>query len=86
MGDLLKALTPQSSYAAKTKGLWADLMERLGECVLPAQVDDFEEHLVAIDLQIPAAWREPLSEVIAKRREEIAEDDVATILRRNFDF
>ena len=86
MGLISKAFTPQSSHAAKRDGLWPDLMERLGECVLPSDVDECERHLDAIALQGPAAWNEPLAELIEKRREEIAEDDVASILRRNFDF
>lgn len=86
MGLLSDTLKPQSSYAAKKSGLWQELMVRLGECVLPADVDEFERHVVGLGLQIPAAWQEPLAEVVEKRREEIAEDDVAVIMRRNFDF
>jgi hypothetical protein len=86
MGLISKAFTPQSSHAAKRDGLWPDLMERLGECVLPTDVGAFEQHLDAIALQVPAAWHEPLAELIEKRREEIAEDDVSTLMRRNFDF
>ena len=86
MGLISKAFSPQSSHAAKRDGLWPDLMERLGECVVPADVDEFERHLETIVLQVPAAWNEPLAELIEKRREEIAEDDVVAILRRNFDF
>lgn len=86
MGLISKAFSPQSSHAAKRDGLWPDLMERLGECVVLADVDEFERHLESIVLQVPAAWNEPLAELIEKRREEIAEDDVAAILRRNFDF
>ena len=86
MGDLMKALTPQSSYAAKNAGLWQRLMGELTDCVVPEDIDAFERRLDAIELEIPPAWREPLAEVVAKRREEIAEDDVAVILRRNFDF
>lgn len=86
MGLLLKTLSPKSSYAAKKNGLWEDLMERLTECVMPADVDDFERHVISLGLEIPAAWSGPLAELVEKRREEIAEDDVATIMRRNFDF
>ena len=86
MGLISKDFSRQSSHAAKRDGLWPDLMERLGECVLPTDVDAFQQHLEAIDLQVPAGWREPLAELIEKRREEIAEDDVSTLMRRNFDF
>lgn len=86
MGLLTKTLSPQSSYAAKQQGLWADLMDRLTECVLPADVDEFERYVVSLGLQIPGAWEEPLKEIIEKRREEIAEDDLTLIMRRNYDF
>lgn len=86
MGLLAKALTPQSSHAAKKNGLWDELMGRLHDCVTLAQVDGFEEHLVAIDMQIPGSWREPLAEVIEKTREEIAADDISAIMRDKFDF
>ena len=86
MGMLTDTLKPQSAHAAKKNGLWQDLMDRLGECVLPADVDAFERYVVSLGLQIPAAWHEPIADVVEKRREEIAEDDVASIMRRNFDF
>ena len=86
MGILAKALSNVSSYAAKNNGLWNDLMDRLTDCVLPADVDAVERWISENPLSIPAAWSEPLAEIIEKRRIEIEEDDVATILRRNFDF
>lgn len=86
MGLIAQALKPQSSYAAKKGGLWQDLMDRLTDCVMPEHVDAFETHLLAIDIQIPGPWHEPLREIIAKRREEIDEDDIATIMRDRFDF
>ncbi len=86
MGALTKALSNVSAYAAKNNGLWNELMDRITECVLPAHVDDVERWIGEHPLSIPVAWHEPLAEIIAKRREEIDEDDVATILHRNFDF
>lgn len=86
MGLIANALKQQSSYAAKKNGLWEDLMAQLTDCVMPEHVDAFEAHLLEIDLQIPGAYREPLEEIIAKRREEIAEDEVSAILRDRFDF
>lgn len=86
MGILAKTLANVSSYGAKNTGLWNELMDRLTECVLPADVDAVERWIDENPLSIPVAWSEPLAEVIAKRREEIDEDDVASILRRNFDF
>jgi hypothetical protein len=86
MGLIAAALKNQSSYAAKRGGLWEDLMARLTDAVMPEHVDAFEAHLLVIDIQIPGAWREPLEEIIAKRREEIAEDEVSAILRDRFDF
>jgi hypothetical protein len=86
MGLLSKALSQQSSYAAKKNGLWEDLMERLSDCALPQDVDAVERHIETLALQIPAAWDEPLREIIEKRREEIAADDITLIMRERFDF
>lgn len=86
MGLIANALKTQSSYAAKKTGLWDDLMTKLTDCVMPRDVDTFEEHLLAIDLQIPGSWREALAEIIEKRRQEIDEDEVGAILRDRFDF
>jgi crossover junction endodeoxyribonuclease RuvC len=86
MGALQKALAPQSSYAAKKTDLWPSLLERLTDCVLPADLEAFEAELELREMEIPGAWREPLAELIEKRREEIEQDDIALIMRNNFDF
>lgn len=86
MGLIANALKTQSSYAAKKTSLWDDLMSALTDCVMPRDVDAFEEHLLSIDLQIPGSWREALAEIIEKRRQEIDEDDIATIMRTRYDF
>lgn len=86
MGILAKTLTHQSAYAAKNNGLWPELMTRLEECVLPEDVDAFERHVSGLGLQVPAGWHEPLAEVIAKKRDEIREEDLTLIMRSRFDF
>jgi hypothetical protein len=86
MGILAKTLSPQSSYAAKKTNLWDELTDALEACLLPHQVDEFEEHVAALELSIPTGWREPLEELIEKRREAIAEEDVSAIVRSRFDF
>ena len=86
MGALLKSLSPVSSYAAKKSGLWPDLMAQLEECVLPQDVDAFERRIVELGLAIPAAWQEPLAEIIKKKREEIQEEDLTLIMRDRYDF
>lgn len=86
MGILAKTLAPTSSYAAKKTDLWPSLMARLTDCVLPAQVDDFEQWCIDNELQIPGAWQEPLAEKIAARREEIADEEIGLIVRNRFDF
>lgn len=85
-GALMQALSTPSSFAAKRNGTWGDLMDRLTDCALPSQVDAVEEWIEQHPLEIPEAWREPLAEVIAKRRKEIEEDDIASIMRERFDF
>ena len=86
MGILAKTLSPSSSYAAKKTDLWPELMARLTDCMLPEDVDAFERHVISLGLQIPAAWEEPLKEIVSKRRQEIAEDDITEIMKSKFDF
>ncbi|WP_091738902.1 hypothetical protein [Phenylobacterium immobile] len=75
MGALLKALSGTSSYGAKKADLWADLKDRVDGAILPADLDEFERWLDARPLDYPAAYREPLDELIAVRRLELAEED-----------
>lgn len=86
MGILAKALSNVSSYAAKNNGLWNELMDRLTDCVLPADVDAVERWISENPLSVPAAWSEPLAEIIEKRRIEIAEEEIGQIMRAKWDF
>jgi hypothetical protein len=86
MGALTKALKAPSSYGAKKTDLWERLMNRLTESMFERQIDEFIEWLDEHPLEYPAAWREPLEEIAAKRRDEIREDDIGLILREKFDF
>lgn len=86
MGILLKALNPPSSYAAKKTDQWSDLKDRIDSCILMSQLDEFVDWLDARPLEYPAAYREPLDELIEAKREEIEAEDIGTILRERFDF
>ena len=86
MGMLAKALSAQSSYAAKKTDLWPELLAMIENCVLPDDVDDFERHLRVIGLRVPDSWTETLDELIEKKRDEIAQNDISRIVRDNFDF
>lgn len=86
MGKLLDALKPSSSYAAKKTDLWPDLLDRIAGALVPADLDQLELWLDLNELQIPWAWREPLAELIEKRRDELADDDVNLIVRDRYDF
>lgn len=92
MGLLSRTIYGPSVYEAKGgkdqagEKLWPELMARIDDCALPEDLDAFERWLTNRPTEYPAAWEEPLREVVAKRRQEIDEDDVATIMRRNFDF
>lgn len=92
MGILLKALSAPSSYAAKGgKGsagpqMWPDLVDRINGAMFASQLDDFEAWLDARPLDYPAAYREPLDELIEAKREEIAAEDIGGIMRDRFDF
>lgn len=91
MGMLLKALLPMSSYAAKggatrSGNLWAELKDRVDGALFPAQLDEFEAWLDARPLDYPAAYREPLNDLIEQKRGELAAESVTEILKDKFDF
>lgn len=86
MGKLLDALSPVSSYAAKKTDLWADVTDRIAGALLYIDLAEIEAWLDFHELEIPWAWREPLAELIEKRRDEITAEDVNEIVRSRFDF
>ena len=91
MGILAKTLSPVSSYAAKggksgSGTLWADLKDRVDGAILLSDLDEFETWLDAYPLAYPAAYREPLEELVEAKREELRAEDVGAILRERFDF
>lgn len=86
MGKLLDALSPSSSYAAKKTDLWPELCDRIAGAMWPAVLDDFEVWLELHEMEIPYPWREPLAELVEKRREELADEDIGLIVRDRFDF
>jgi hypothetical protein len=86
MGKLLDALSPVSSYAAKKTDLWSDLTDRIAGAIVPADLDEVEGWIEFNELQVPWAWREPLAELIEKRRDELREEDIGEILRDRYDF
>ena len=86
MGVLMKALSGTSSYAAKKTDQWADLKDRVDGAILMRDLDEFEAWLDARPLDYPAAYREPLDELIEAKREELRSEDIGQILRDRFDF
>lgn len=86
MGLLSKTLNPPSSYAAKKTDQWADLKDRIDGAMLPSDLDAFEAWLDEFPLEYPAAYREPLDELIEARREELRAEDIGEIVRTKFDF
>lgn len=86
MGKLLKALSPASSYAAKKTGLWADLTDRIAGAIVPADLDEIEAWIDFHDMEIPGAWRASIAELIEKRRDELAAEDISQIIRDRYDF
>ena len=85
MGKLRDALSPISSYAAKKTSLWDDLTDRIAGAILPADLDEVEVWIEWHDLEVPWAFRESLDELIEKRRDELAAEDITGIVAR-FDF
>lgn len=86
MGAIKKALSPVSAYSQRSTALWQDMLDRLSDAVLPDDIDAFEAWVDANVLSIPVGWVEPLHELAEKRREEIAAEDVGSIMRERFDF
>jgi hypothetical protein len=91
MGALLKALTAQSSYAAKGGKagggtVWEDLCDRVHGALFEAQLDTFVDWLDARPLDYPAAYREPLDELIEVKRAELRSENITQILKDKYDF
>lgn len=86
MGILAKALSPPSSYAAKKTDLWADLKDRVDGAILAVQLDELVAWLDAYPLEYPGAFREPLDDLIAAKRDELRAEDVGEIVRDRFEF
>jgi hypothetical protein len=86
MGKLADALAPISSYAAKKTPLWEDLKDRIAGALLMVDLAEIELWLEFHELEVPWPWREPLAEMIARRREELEAEDIGGILRDKFDF
>lgn len=86
MGILAKTIAGKSSYAAKQTDQWADLKDRVDGAILPVQLDEFEAWLDARPLDYPAAYREPIDELIELKRIELAAEDIGAAVRERFDF
>ena len=86
MGKLADALAPQSSYAAKKTSLWPDLTDRIAGALLMIDLAEIELWLELHEQEVPWSWRESLAELIDKRRDELAAEDIGSILRDRFDF
>ena len=86
MGKLADAFKPISSYAAKKTPLWAELTDRIAGALLPGDLDELAAWIEFHVLEVPGSWVEPLEELIEKRRDELAEEDIGGILRDRFDF
>lgn len=86
MGLIRKALSPVSSYSAKKTSLWPDLLDRIEACLFPSALDELAAWIDFNELAIPGAWRPVLLELIEKRRDELASEDISQILREKFDF
>lgn len=86
MGKLTDALAPQSSYAAKKTPLWDDLTDRINGAILMADLEGVAAWIEFNELLIPWAWRPVLAELLEKRRDALASEDIGQILLDRFDF
>lgn len=86
MGKLFAAFDRRSSYAAKKTTFYADVVDQIEGAMLPADLDRVELFLIDHELEYPASWDEVFAELIEKRRDELASEDLGSILREKFDF
>jgi hypothetical protein len=86
MGVLAKALSRPSSYSAKKTDVWSEVSDRIAGAMFQTDLDEVERWLAANPMIWPAAWDEPVLELIEKRREELAAEDVGAIVRDRYDF
>lgn len=86
MGMLEKALKAPSAYAMKKTTAWEDAVDRIAGALLPADLDVFADELARRPLDYPGGWVGELRELIDKRRQELAEEDIGQILLDRFDF
>jgi hypothetical protein len=86
MGIIAKTLEAPSAYALKQTDFWPDLVDRVNGACCPAHLDEIEVWAEAHPIAMPAGWYGELAELIEKRREELAEEDIQSILLDRFDF
>lgn len=88
MGMLEKKLNPPSAYSVKRDHpeMWGDLVDRIAGAIIPADLDQIETWMEFRPLELPGGWAGELRELIEKRREELAEEDIGKILLDRYDF
>lgn len=85
-GPLLRALSPPSAYAARKTGIWDEIVDRIAGAMTLPQLVDVDTWLLGQELNIPTPWNDEIIELMDKRREEIASEDIGQIIRDRFDF
>ena len=88
MGLIADSLKAKSAYSVKKDHpeLWPDLVDQIAGAMLPAQLDELAQRLDARPLDLPGGWREELDELMEKRREELRDEDINSIVWDRFDF
>lgn len=88
MGALAKALQAPSAYSVKRDkpGLWAELVDQIDAAMFEAELVEIEDRMEFRPLDLPGGWAELLAERIERKREELREEDIGSILRDRYDF
>lgn len=83
-----KKLENPTAYSVKknTPQVWENLVDRVNGAIIPRDLDDLEAWLDFRPLDLPFGWYDQVRELIEKRREELAEEDIGSILRNKYDF
>jgi hypothetical protein len=86
MGIIAKTLAAPSAYALKQTDFWSDLTDQVAGALCDADLIVIEVWAEAHPIAMPFGWYGELAELIEKRREELADEDIRSILLDRFDF
>ena len=82
----MDALSAPTAYRARQTGIWDQISGRIAGAMTRYDLEEVEAWLLTQTLNIPSPWEEHILELLEKRRDELAAEDIGSILRDRFDF